>query len=229
MKKLTIGFCAVAALVSGAFAGTSTYSGKETKNAVTQTNNCTEFYANNEFDVSVFGTYAVTGTNYRDDRYLAVDHAWGGGLDAKYFFARYFGFGVEAYGLHTNSDRNLLFVIPGGFRRDTENGRDWAGAALGTFTFRFPITCSRFAPYAFAGGGGIWNGRDRTETFIDTAGNIAAVRTRSDNGKWLGQFGGGFEIRFTPHVGLTNDFSWNVVDGPKNNYGMVRTGINFAF
>jgi len=26
-----------------------------------------------------------------------------------------------------------------------------------------------------------------------------------------------------------NDFSWNVVDGPDNNFGMVRSGVTFAF
>jgi hypothetical protein len=26
-----------------------------------------------------------------------------------------------------------------------------------------------------------------------------------------------------------SDFSWNFVDGPNNNFGMVRTGVNFAF
>jgi hypothetical protein len=45
----------------------------------------------------------------------------------------------------------------------------------------------------------------------------------------VGQVGGGFEVRFTPHVGWTNDFSWNVVSGADNNFGMARTGINFAF
>jgi hypothetical protein len=47
--------------------------------------------------------------------------------------------------------------------------------------------------------------------------------------KAIGQFGGGLEIRLTPHIGLINDFSWNVVDGRDNNFGMARTGINFAF
>jgi hypothetical protein len=45
----------------------------------------------------------------------------------------------------------------------------------------------------------------------------------------MGQVGGGMEIRFTPHIGWVSDFSWNFVDGPKNNFGMVRTGVNFAF
>ena len=43
------------------------------------------------------------------------------------------------------------------------------------------------------------------------------------------QFGGGLEYRITRHIGITGDFSWNVVDGPHNNFGMVRSGLNFAF
>ena len=45
----------------------------------------------------------------------------------------------------------------------------------------------------------------------------------------MGQFGGGLEIRLTPHIGWINDFSWCILDGPNNNFGMVRTGVNFAF
>ena len=45
----------------------------------------------------------------------------------------------------------------------------------------------------------------------------------------IGQVGGGMEIRLTPHIGWVSDFSWNFVDGPKNNFGMARTGVNFAF
>ena len=45
----------------------------------------------------------------------------------------------------------------------------------------------------------------------------------------IGQVGGGMEVRITPHIGWVSDFSWNFVDGPNNNFGMVRTGVNFAF
>jgi hypothetical protein len=45
----------------------------------------------------------------------------------------------------------------------------------------------------------------------------------------FGQFGGGVEIRLTPHIGIIHDFNWNVIDGHDNNFGMVRTGISFAF
>ncbi len=40
---------------------------------------------------------------------------------------------------------------------------------------------------------------------------------------------GVLEYRFTPHIGWISDFSWNVVDGTKNNFGVARTGVNFAF
>jgi len=41
----------------------------------------------------------------------------------------------------------------------------------------------------------------------------------------VGQFGGGLEFRVTPHIGWMNDFSWNVINGPQNNFGMVRSGL----
>ena len=36
------------------------------------------------------------------------------------------------------------------------------GAILGTLTFRYPISCSRWAPYVFVGGGGIFGGGRQT-------------------------------------------------------------------
>ena len=32
------------------------------------------------------------------------------------------------------------------------------GAVLGTLTLRYPIPCTRFSPYIFGGGGGIFGG-----------------------------------------------------------------------
>ena len=103
------------------------------------------------------------------------------------------------------------------------------GSVLGTFTFRYPIPCSRFAPYAFVGGGGIFGGGSRSIQVFDSTGALIAERHNDTESKVVGQFGGGCEVRFTPTIGWMNDFSWNVVDGPKNNFGMIRTGITFAF
>jgi hypothetical protein len=89
---LSILFFATIALV--AFAG-SEYSGKEMKQMVPPP--CPEWYADSEWNVSMWGTYVFTGNEWRDDRYIESDHAWGGGLDAKYFFHRYFGIGIEGW------------------------------------------------------------------------------------------------------------------------------------
>jgi hypothetical protein len=53
--------------------------------------------------------------------------------------------------------------------------------------------------------------------------------SHEDLSEAMGQFGAGLEIRLTAHIGWINDFSWCILDGPNNNFGMVRTGVNFAF
>lgn len=227
MKKLTLSLFALVAMGSAAFAGPS-YSGKEMKQVQQQVAPCPQWYADREINVDIFGTYAFTGEDYREDRYLNVDHAWGGGLDAKYFFARYFGFGFEGFVLDAND--NNRGSSPTGFTGIDDRQRRAIGSALGTFTFRYPIPCTRFAPYAFVGGGGIFGGGQTTETIVDPTTRRAFVHdVRASNTELMGQFGGGFEVRITPHIGVIQDFSWNVVNGAKNNFGMVRAGVNFAF
>jgi hypothetical protein len=225
MKKLTLSLCALVALGSAAFAGTETYT-KESKSVAPPP--CPQWYADNEFNLSLWGTYAITGTEWREDTYLIADHAWGGGIDAKYFVHRYFGFGVQGYILRPNSDETL----DNGFSevRVGDNKRT-VGSVLGTFTLRFPINCSRFAPYFWLGGGGIFGGGQDHEFLLDRTQPLGIVNHEFpvSTTKMVGQVGGGFEVRFTPHVGLLNDFSWNIVSGSKNNFGMARTGINFAF
>jgi hypothetical protein len=212
MKKLTLSLCALVALGSAAFAGTE-YS-KESKSVVPPP--CPQWYADNEFNLSISGVYAFRNDNDNNNFNIGWDDAWGGAIDAKYFVHRYFGFGVQGFILSTNQDNNF-----------NGNNDDAVGGVLGTFTLRFPMSCSRFAPYVWVGGGGIWNGDDNN-FFVNAAG-ARVQRNNNDDGRAMGQFGAGFEIRFTPHVGLINDISWNIVDGPHNNFGMARTGLNFAF
>ena len=83
----------IAAITSAAVAGTETYSSKEMKQVAPPS--CPQWYADNEFNVSLWSTYIFTGNNWQDDRYLESDHAFGGGVDLKYFFHRYFGVGIE--------------------------------------------------------------------------------------------------------------------------------------
>ncbi|HKP05315.1 MAG TPA: hypothetical protein VJU77_18345 [Chthoniobacterales bacterium] len=225
MKKLILSLSAVVAMTSIAFAG-ETYT-KESKSVAPPP--CPQWYADNEFNLTLSGAYAFTGNEWRDDQYLGVDHAWGGSIDAKYFVHRYFGFGVQGTLLVPNDHD----VIENGFTRVRVDGddNDLVGTVLGTFTLRFPISCSRFAPYVWGGGGGIFGGGRDHFFRLNPAQpfGIERVTTNSDETKFMGQVGGGFEVRFTPHCGWTNDFSWNIVSGSNNNFGMARTGINFAF
>ena len=225
MKKLTLSLCAAVAMATAAYAGTETYT-KESKSVTPPP--CPQWYADNEFNLTLSGVYAPTGNRWAEDTYLVADHGWGGSIDAKYFIHRYFGFGIQGNLLHVNSHT----FEDNGFTRSVVAHEDrWVGSVLGTFTLRFPISCSRWAPYAWIGGGGIFGGGQDHAFFFDSTAPFGIVdRTfPTEKTKSIGQVGGGFEVRFTPKVGWTNDFSWNVVSGSNNNFGMARTGINFAF
>jgi hypothetical protein len=231
MQKLTVMICALATMVTVAYGGTSTYSGKEMKQ-VEQVPPCPEWYRDTEWNVSVWGTYIFTGNNWENDRYIESDHAWGGGLDAKYFFHRYFGVGVEGWAVESTRQRFDGFDFNGQpVFSDDERA---IGAVKGTFTLRYPIHCSRLAPYVFMGGGGIFGGgqRDSLEELRGSSKAISVGFPANHSGsesKVFGQAGAGLEIRLTPHIGWMSDFSWNVVDGANNNFGMARSGITFAF
>src|SRR6478672_2137918 len=173
MKKFVIVMCALTVLAGFALGGTETYSsGKEMKQTAVQRAPCPEWYRDTEWDINLWGTYALTGNSWRDDRYLGVDHAWGGGIDAKYFFNRYLGLGVEGFGLALNQNRGVRFFAGS---VDDSDRRGSAGGVLGTVTFRFPFHCSRFAPYAFAGGGAIFGGGGREDVVLDNDGTIVSV------------------------------------------------------
>lgn len=244
MKQFTLTFAILCAFSASGLAGPEQYSGKEMKQVAAPVP-C-GFYSDNEWNVNVWWAYALTGTESnrtgieetddfndkgRYDRFLGGDHAWGGGLDVKYFFHRYFGIGLEGFGLsargtHANFDHGSR-ASDEEFYSQTDHT---VGSVLGTFTLRYPIGCSRYAPYAWAGGGGIFGGKNDRPVGHDT--QIPGFPDRFENqaeNRALGQFGTGLEIRLTRHIAITGDFSWNVVDGTHNNFGLVRSGLNFAF
>jgi hypothetical protein len=240
MIKMTLSLVVFASAASLALAGTE-YTGKEMRQTAVQPEEC--FYGDNELNVSLWGTYAFAGTDQghigapgfffgdaRGDTYLQSDHAWGGGIDAKYFWHKYFGFGFEGFVLDAKRTEFDFTGTPaaGGFVFTKTDDSRAIGSALGTLTLRVPIGCSRFAPYAFGGFGGIFGGGER-DRIVPVAGGTFATEHGDSQAKIMGQFGGGLEVRITRHIGWINDFSWNVVDGSHNNFGMVRSGINFAF
>jgi hypothetical protein len=236
MKKFMLGLLAIAAIAPVAFAGTETYSGKEMKQ-VAAPPPCPEWYADREFNIGLWGTYVFTGNEWQNDRYIEADHAWGGGGDIKYFFWRYIGVGIEGWAVDARQAHEDVFIdfSENVFEHSIQHESNVIGAVLGTLTLRYPFHCSRFSPYIFGGGGAIFGGGQRTNFVLTTDveegelhDQIVTRRTDSTT-EAIGQVGGGLEIRFTPHIGWIGDFSWNFINGPQNNFGMVRTGVNFAF
>ena len=254
MKRVLL-VCWAAACFSLAIAhaGSESYS-KESKSVTPPP--CPSWYADREWNLGISGAYAFTenhyptindtvffsvpfGGNVTDaDRYLEADHAWGGAIDLKYFFCRYLGVGIQGFGLNAQRSFGTVTILPPapgfiGSRVVLETGheRRAIGGVLGTVSFRYPIACSRFAPYLWLGGGGIFGGGEVQQIVVNDipSGAFLTGRTEGTRSELMGQIGGGLEVRITPHIGWINDFSWNVIDGPNNNFGMARTGINFAF
>src|SRR6478609_6388326 len=161
MKRSVLGLLCIAAITSAAVAGTETYSVKEMKQVAPPL--CPQWYADNEFNGSLWGTYVFTGNNLQED-YLGADHAWGGGVDLKYFFHRYFGVGIEGWATESTRGQFDGFDFNGQpvFSEDSRV----IGATKGTFTLRYPIHCSRLSPYIFGGSGAIFGGGER-DSFVE--------------------------------------------------------------
>jgi len=108
-----------------------------------------DLFRANEFDVSIYGAvglgrvdhYTTTdpGTDNNNFRSTTTNHyvhsAWGGGVEADYFFTRYFGLGVEG---------------------DWLAGHDAISSVSGNLIGRYPFEYGTWgwAPYGFVGGGG---------------------------------------------------------------------------
>jgi hypothetical protein len=236
MKQTILFLYAAVALISSVYAGSERSSGEE-KGTTQVTPARPEWYADNEWNVSLWGAYAFTNDESSDfnvddvrrtgqfgSGYLRSEDAWGGGIDAKYFFKRYFGVGLEGYVVDVRGSPGLepiheLIILPIEARA--------IGSVLGTLTLRYPLPRSRFAPYIYMGGGAIFGGGQRD---INVGVSFALVIDRTSGAtEAVGQVGAGCEVRLTRHIGWLNDFNWNLINGRDNNFGMVRSGLTSAF
>lgn len=147
-----------------------------------------ERYRANELSLDVFGSASlqrhtlnnITGARVRQDSRLGL------GAGVNYFFTQNMGISADAYAEDTNGS-----VID---------------STSVSFTYRFPLGQSGFAPYAFGGGGR----------------HFENVRT------WFAQVGAGVEYRFTPQVGMFLD-ARGVMPHETKYYTVGRLGMRFAF
>ncbi len=105
-------------------------------------------FRDTEFQLDAFGM----GAFYESGR-----PGWGGGLGANFFFAKYFGIGVEQ-DLFGRNDR--------GSRSYTE----WA--TIGNFFVRYPICSWNLAPYIMAGGGAAYGDNTKGHGFGHVGGGV---------------------------------------------------------
>jgi hypothetical protein len=208
MKKILA--LAVVSFTSQAITGFAGEPVVPSKEVVTPPAPIQDLYRANEWQVDLFGAYAPAG---RDGSRFLGDHAWGGGAGVNYFFTKYFGLGLEG---------DILSGTGG------ERSGDVSGQFALNGLIRYPIGQTGFAPYVFAGIGGFVPAGN--SNFFATPGGGFRRFNHDDNDVLLeGHFGGGLEYRFTRHIGVFADGRYEVVDQSKNNFGLIRTGVRFAF
>ena len=176
-------------------------------------------FRDTEFDVSLLGTGIFTQTAASSDRYFGADHAFGGTLNAKFFFAKYFGTGLSVSGFDV---RNVLGPNFG-------NGHRFVGDFLPTLTFRYPI--GNFAPYVFAGVGTIFNGGNRSlkEPSNGSFGRKIRFEVAEHDAQVLSEAGIGVEYRLNKNIGFITEAVFDKVARPQSNFGGMRAGVNIAF
>jgi hypothetical protein len=166
---------------------------------------------------------------------------WGGGMDFSYYFPWKYA-GVRFQGAAASLSTGTFTVTesgPGG-RIASRSGSlsTTAGIITADVMLRLPLDDFwpgvHLAPYIFGGFGAIFAGGDR-ETIhtpfpeLNDRFNSVSSSTQS---RPLGNAGGGFEYRFTPHIGLFGEAGYNFIDHrgrASNNFIQTNFGLRFAF
>jgi hypothetical protein len=215
-KNIALAMMAACSQVIATFAGEPVTSSKEVV-APPPPPVPTSYYRANEWSLGAFGTY---DKSFDRSRRAIGEHAWGGGLSVSYFPWLYAGFRLKGIVVSTHPDDNTTGEVTGDFilRLPMDiSTQPWGGFAEKAHF--------HLAPYAYAGVGGVFSS---TSGFTNFVRNGVRGKDETEN-RVLGDFGGGLEYRFTPHIGIFGECGYNVVDGPKNNYLQTNFGVKFAF
>ena len=255
MKKSALAIAALGSLAAASFAGPPPPS----KEVVAPPPPPLSYFRGNEFDVGIFATY-VTGTNggqtrttnFADGDSVTISSSgspdgWGGGMDFTYYLPwKWIGFRFQGAGVEISS-QTLRGTITGpndSFRFSRSNSLSaGAGIITGDLVLRLPLDDFwpgfHLAPYVFGGGGGVFTGAGGNTIhtrFPELNQQFNNASANADNDRGLGHVGGGFEYRFTPHIGIFGEADYNWVAGGQHNFNssvknFVQTnfGLRFAF
>jgi hypothetical protein len=185
-------------------------------------------FRDNEFQVDAFGLGYFNQGGGRGNYYgfnqapgLSGRPMWGGGLGLNYFFAKYFGIGIE---------QDVFGRRPGQANNYGDAGMTrWA--TIGNLYFRYPICEWNLAPYVMVGGGAIYGKTPNSNFAAGTVAPAAGRRGTFNSGQGVGHVGGGLEYRLTENIGLFSDarYIFSGVNNLPNNNLMWRYGVRFAF
>lgn len=135
-------------------------------------------------------------TKETDSNGISSRPTYSGGVMAGYRYDINHWFAAEAdYDYFSNSQK---FVSPTGFAQLQNN----VNAVTGVAVAKFPLVFHRFAPYALAGGGGI---------FFHPRNTIASLDTQTE-GAFV--YGGGFDTGLMRHVDLRLQYRGFVYKAP---------------
>jgi opacity protein-like surface antigen len=203
----------------------------------------------NQIINSVNGTFGGFGVNEPnvpsyESRQLSGRPAWGGGLGINYFFARYFGIGLEqsVFGRNSGQRPNADGTFADNFDPGDFGFTRWQTAA--NLIIRYPICQWNLAPYIMLGGGAQYGNvpnidygglANRQISAAAAEAGVPVVNPVRSNyrmsGQGFGSVGGGVEYRLTQNIGMFSDlrYLFSGVDGLANNQMQWRYGLRFAF
>jgi hypothetical protein len=257
MKNLALAVAVLGSLVTASFAGPYEESGKKEVAAPPQPP--VSYFSGNEFVIGVFATY-VTGTSggvtrtrdFADGDVVTISSSgspdgWGGGMDFTYFLPwKWIGFRFQGAGVDLSS-ATVTGSITGPndsfhFSRSNSVGGG-AGIVTGDVIMRLPLDDFwpnvHLAPYGIGGGGGVFTGAGGNTIhtrFPELNEEFNSASSNVNNDRGLGHLGGGLEYRFTPHIGIFGEATYNWVGGGQHNFNssvkdFIQTnfGLRFAF
>ncbi len=214
------------------------------------------YFRPNEFDIGAFGTYVTgtgenpTGTRVRDGFTTTVSgettvSGWGGGMDFSYFFPwKYAGVRFQGAGVSLSTgDFTVTESFNGvnGVRTASRTGSvsTAAGIITGQIILRLPLDdfwpSVHLAPYGIGGFGCLFGGgggQTINTQFPELNSRFNSI-SRSVQSRPLGTIGGGLEYRFTPHIGVFGEATYNFIDHTRgkadNNFIQTNFGLRYAF
>jgi hypothetical protein len=145
---------------------------------------------------------------YSENNQGIGNHAWGGGLEANYFYFKYLGLSV---------DGNAFSESP---------GDNFGGTVTGNLILRLPLDDYlpnfHVAPYLFGGAGKFYSERVGLPT------STPGVKRYIGRSGVLADAGGGLEYRFNPNLGIFADARFNFTEDVRNEFITTRFGWGFG-